>query len=938
MSRRWFVSSVEIGAAAVARSTKNARPSFTPTVDVRRSIKDQPAEQPRTLPGPDLQLLGPGDTVGFEPSMVVRREPPPGTPDGAADYLALIEFADATLPWLFSIPEPVKRPWLALLVLAAEEGRPQPGRPLWFVNAPAAALPDLADAASWVHVEARVEGDGLPNDAVDRDYRTGLDTVISRLICPRRLEAGKNWIACVVPTTKAGREAGLNKQIPADGAAQAWSPGQQGGVLLPVYDWWEFSTGEEGTFEDLARRIEPVAAATLPGFGSRPIDVHQPWPHEQPPAGAPAEVTVKVQGALRLPGSETHDEQWSDPASMQRYRELIKERVDAPAGRKGRVGVPPDRDEKAVAPPLYGSHHTGDQTLPPTGWVRTLNTQVQFRVAAALGTRYVQLEQEFLMARAWEQVGAINEANRLLAATELAEQTATDAQGKHLATMAPAPMTGLADLLRTKVQVADQGSLEQVLADSAVPDGSGSTAFVRLTRPHGALARRCARAAGSSAGEMPTGSVLTTAAGGTEVVPAKPALWFAAISDAVGPMAATSVARDPSSLFAAQTLVGLVGAQQESFTARAAFGGADAARQLAEVGTSMSETMAGGALPVPRPMQLRGLRRSVLAESLATQTPTEFRVSMGIEAIASSVRTVIRPLPLQLARIKEIIPTASVAGRTDTDRRPLRQIMTHPEFGFPIAAEILARWPEWAVPGITTFPDNSATLLEINSGFVEALLVGLNQEFNRELRWREFPTDEAGTPFSRFWPPGGVQPQYGEIALWDPDVPLGEHSAEGAKDLLVLLVRGEVLRRYPGALVLAAKSVDKKVESDQVQWQEPKFVLPVDERTNLYCFDLDEPTVRAQNWMFVVREPMRGAQFGFDQSSTNPYEHWYDLGWPEVPLTNGFVKRLGGGVPPTPLSPDPATWQSADPADFARIIFQRPFQTAFSPNKMLGPV
>lgn len=371
MSRRWFVSTVEIGAAAVARTTKNARPSFTPTVDVSRSVKDQPPEQPRTFPGPALQLLGPGDTVGFEPSMVVRREPPPGALDGAADYLALIEFADATLPWLFSIPGPVKMPWLALLVLAAEEGRPAQSSPLWSVNVPASALPDLADAASWVHVEARVEGDGPPNDAVDRDYRTGLDTVISRLICPRRLAAGKNWIACVVPTTKAGRAAGLGMEVPADGAAQAWSPGQQGGVELPVYDWWEFSTGEEGTFEDLARKIDPVVASTLPGFGSRPIDVHQPWPHEQPPAGAPAEVAVKVQGALRLPGSETHHEQWSDPASMQRYRDLIKERVDAPAGRKGRVGVPPTVTKRpsrhrCTAATTPGIRHC----LPPVGCAR----------------------------------------------------------------------------------------------------------------------------------------------------------------------------------------------------------------------------------------------------------------------------------------------------------------------------------------------------------------------------------------------------------------------------------------------------------------------------------------------------------------------------------------------------------------------------------------
>ena len=93
-----------------------------------------------------------------------------------------------------------------------------------------------------------------------------------------------------------------------------------------------------------------------------------------------------------------------------------------------------------------------------------------------------------------------------------------------------------------------------------------------------------------------------------------------------------------------------------------------------------------------------------------------------------------------------------MAGRAPAEPRPLRGIMAHPKFAFPIGSEVLARWPEWTIPGITAFPENTCTLLETNPPFVEALLVGLNQEFNRELLWREYPTDQAGTPFTRFWP------------------------------------------------------------------------------------------------------------------------------------------------------------------------------------------
>ncbi|MFI9503316.1 hypothetical protein [Nocardia sp. NPDC052566] len=935
MTRRWFLSSVTIGAAGSADKVTKARPTFEPKVDLVQSVDGR--RDTHTCTGPALQMLGPGDTLGFEPSMVVRREPPPGSSDAVADYLALIEFADAALPWLFSTPAAVRMPWLTLLVLRAGEGEVRPGNPLPTVDVPAAARPNLAEAASWVHVEARVEGEGPPNDAVKLDVRTGLDTVVARVICPRKLSKG-DWIACVVPTTKAGVAAGLNKEIPADGEQPAWAPGQPGALTLPVYDWWGFAVSDGGQFETLARKITPIVAASVPGLGSRLVNVRTPWPHEDPPAGTPAEVTVAVQGALRLPDTATPTETWTHQPSQDAFLGHITERVNAPAARREQVGQPPDQGPTAVAPPLYGGNHAGTQRIPAAGWQQSLNTQVRYRVAAAIGARYVQLEQEFLMARAWEQVGAVNEANRLLAATELAEQGGESAQGKHIATMDHAALTGLADVMSAKVPVPVADSMRHALVASAAPDGLESTAFARLTRRNGGLARRCARAAGTVVSSMPTGSMLATSVGGVEVVPAKPALWLAAtVAAGSGPMAAAGVVRDPGTLFAAQTMVGLLGAQQQSFAVRNAFVDGTALADLTAVGANLSASMAGAGEPVARPMMLRGLRRSISAEELTAPKDVQFAMKMGIDVMADSVRTAMAPMTQQLARVAGMIGTTAVPGRVGGDTRPLRPIMAHPEFGFPIAAEILDRWPEWAIPGITTFPDNSATLLQINSPFVESLLVGLNQEFNRELRWREYPTDEAGTPFSRFWPPGGAQPQYGEIARWEPQVALGAHAPK-LSDLLVLLVRGEVLRRYPGTVVLAAKSVDRRVESAQVEWQHPRFVLPIDERTSLFCFDLKPQQARDDKWMFVVREPMRGTQFGFDPDTRPEFETWSDLGWDRVPLdANGFVAVRTGGIVGAPSRPDPASWPGADAGDFARIIFQRAFQVAFSPNRMLPP-
>ncbi|MEY9987996.1 hypothetical protein ABIE67_000028 [Streptomyces sp. V4I8] len=982
MTRRWFISSAEVGAAADATSVTGSRPSFSPAVRITRAIKDQVAETFPDRPGPALQLLGPGDTIGFDRAVVVREEPPPGCPNSPANYLAHVEFSDASLPWLLSFPAVRKLPWLALLVLRDNEGDLKQGVPLPVVEAPGTALPDLGDAWAWAHVEARIEDGETPEGAVTRDVRSGVDNVVARLICPRDLDPDRGWLACVVPATKAGVAAGLGDTPPPDGNAPAWSPGQAQ-ARLPVYHWWRFRTGSEGSFEELARKVAPVEGDSLEGFGARTVDVRHPWPHKDVLQGvAPAQVTVPVHGALRLPHTDTANDVWSHEASMNKFRGLIVEHLDAPAARRqpDRVGMPPDRDEKAVAAPLYGSHHTGAQQVPAAGWMNELNTQVKYRIAAAIGARYVQLEQEFLMARAWEQVGQVNEANQALAASELAAEAARAAQAKHLDLMRTAPLTELSSLYRDVIEAEEEGTggqpVASLLRHSAVPDGVATTAFVRLTRPGGALRRRSSRAmevagaaAQASAGG-PAGGVRATATGPflSRALDASkvslPSTWLAGVErEAIppvgevvhGPMAASEArAGDPSAEFASQTLNDVLFGLwmvADDFCEK----GIDSP-MFEEFGNPRQELEAlfvkkqererpGEPRPAARPGALRGIRRKISVEKRATPLLAAAGLGMTSGTLVKRIRRVIRPVPQCMGHMTSRLGQVVMGERTDQDARPLRPIMTHPEFGFPIAAELLTRWPEWAVPGISAFPDNTSTLLEPNPAFVEAMLVGLNQEFNRELRWREYPTDEAGTPFSRFWPPGGTQPDYGEIARWGLDGKLGDHGPDRGTNLLFLLIRGEVLQRYPGTVVLAAKSVDRKVEGPDVTWKEPRFVLPVDERTNVYGFaDLTAAQAVAEHWMFVMREPMRGAQFGFDvRTPKSPaFDSWPNLTWDEVPTVNGFVvpRVLAGaeGRRPPALGPgqDPPGWEGLDASNFARILFQRPFQLAFSASAMVG--
>jgi hypothetical protein len=930
MTRRVFVATLRTGLASATTSVAGARPAFAPTVTFEQDLADQTI--PHRFAGPALQVIGPGDVLGIDRAHILREEPAAGTVDAVENNLVTLDLADAALPWLVSLPGMKDRPWIALVVLREDEGNLADAAPLPVVTVPTKALPDLADLASWTHVEARLEDGEQLASLLDTESRLGTDRVVARLICPRRLEAGTGWLVCLVPATRAGIVAGLGGQPgPGDAGQPGWSL-TGGPQRLPVYHSWRFRTGDQGSFEDMARRIHPVPATTVPGFGSRTISVRRPWPHEDLLEGAPDTVTVSVQGALRLPGSAAPVEQWTDPPTQQRFLGLLEDALDAP-GREAAAARDGDRDAAAVAPPILGSHHTGHRAVPQGGWMRQLNLEVRHRVAASLGSRYVQVEQEFLMERAWEQVGEVREANRILAAAELATESGLLAQAKHLGPMTGIAMTQLSDPLRSAVKPVETVSLGQLLSTSAAPAGTGSTAFRRVARGQGALARRTARTALAVDNAVPhTEPVLSDGLAGTPAAPLRPEVSVAAGTAMPPPV----VALDRATLYGSGTMLSLLGAQSTIFRHRDE-----------ELFTSIEALTSGfgdsmGAAMVLDPIAsgtLRMLRARVLDTSVPAMPVTEVSTRLGIQEVAAGIRSAIRPLAQQLSHMDRLIETTLPATRLPEAARPLGRIMAHPRFGFPIGAELLGRWPEWTVPGITTFPENSATVLETNPEFVEAALVGLNQELNRELLWREYPTDQAGTPFARFWPGGAGQ--FGEIASWGDDGSLGSHDPLGGAARLVVLVRADVLKRYPGTLLFAVKSESRRVPAAGVGWKDPLFTLPVDDHTTVFGFDLTVREAREQLYLFVLREPMRGTQFGFDLKTPDSPAliHWADLTWDDVPLRRSFVDlRPAPASTPRPSQADAGdpVW-TPDPIDVARIAFQRPFQVAFSPTRLIGP-
>src|SRR6185503_18718090 len=131
--------------------------------------------------------------------------------------------------------------------------------PVLEIGGPARAadeLPDLAQSWAWAHAQIS----GIPAGQSPAQIIDGSPGFArSRLVCPRRLEPGTAYLACVVPAFAVGVKSGLGD--PLDEAdetslAPAWTT-DAGAVRLPVYHSWEFATGPAGSFETLVRRLQP---------------------------------------------------------------------------------------------------------------------------------------------------------------------------------------------------------------------------------------------------------------------------------------------------------------------------------------------------------------------------------------------------------------------------------------------------------------------------------------------------------------------------------------------------------------------------------------------------------------------------------------------------------------------------------------------------------
>ena len=223
-------------------------------------------------------------------------------------------------------------------------------------------------------------------------------------------------------------------------------------------------------------------------------------------------------------------------------------------------------------------------------------------------------------------------------------------------------------------------------------------------------------------------------------------------------------------------------------------------------------------------------------------------------------------------RFQAIATRRVTAPGPASDRDPLAAVTLAPSFPQAAVDSLVTIAPELLLPGLDAVTTNTVTLASTDQRFVEAFLLGMNHELDRELRWRGYPTVPGATYFRRFWDTAPGHTDIDDIGNWAPDSALGTHAPanSGGSDTAtgadtVLVVRGDLVRRYPGIAVTAIPLVNGAPATDPAAELSPVLRGTLDPDVLYAGFAF--PPAQAANFAYVLTQQPGAPRFGLDEQS-----------------------------------------------------------------------
>ncbi len=309
----------------------------------------------------------------------------------------------------------------------------------------------------------------------------------------------------------------------------------------------------------------------------------------------------------------------------------------------------------------------------------------------------------------------------------------------------------------------------------------------------------------------------------------------------------------------------------------------------------------------------------------------------------------IDPEQTLVARVDARLTLPSTLSSPGGRRDPLDQLVACPQFKDPMWEGLRDRGADWLLPGLEEILPDTATLVRTNPEFVVSHMVGLNHEMMRELLWREFPSGERGTAFTRFWGRSGANPDdIGPVDQFAGELKKNVQGPPGGE--AVLLLRSELLRRYPGSIVYL--SLGRQAGEELVLDGAP--ILPVfrgdlPPDVSFVGFPIEPETLRAspEPYYFVIAQPPAEPRFGLDDPSEGEGDPSAavvapgtadDLSWSHMSPDGhaGTHAAFASADPPVLHGKqiEGMTW-GASAAIQARLTFQHPVRVAIRAKDLL---
>jgi hypothetical protein len=676
-------------------------------------------------------------------------------------------------------------------------------------------------------------------------------------------------------------------------------------------------------------------------------------------------------------------------------------------------------------------------------WVHELNLDPRFRVTAGFGTGVVQQNQESYMDAAWGQIGDVLEANKRVRWALFARETSMIWYTKHILPLQSVQLDHTFHLtapLHRRVMSGQTTAFHQVNT-SVLPPALTSMPLRRVLRPGGRPMKHTVFTGAAQRGNLLTrvsrGEI--DAVPPKVTPPGIPTVE--AVADQIEPADIPDIGKDILRRFPQWrrlliiaavvlillaftiilipiTVLGLIAIffiwrQLELWEKK--LQPADSLRGDTQTPEAVDRMPKNPDFTISRPEEgktpLPGASDSVEAVRFKTalkevNTIITASGAVGLEPVRQRLN-----LPALTGQIvTSINPELTVPKRTlGTIQLPpwivfglfelFQEAMAYPELDVPMYKPLVDISSELFLPNIQLIEQNSITLLETNQCFIEAYMVGLNHEFARELLWREYPTDQRGSYFRQFWDVSSYMNDdptldaeelreklrdIPELHRWSRTSKLGDHDhrEEGgeSEEEVVLVIRGELLKKYPTAVIYAQRAewqltngqIDNKKERVLVELtpaQEanpPRTILKTplykaQVAPDIYFFGFDLTAVEAKGgtgenpaddpgWFFVIKERPGEPRFGLDIDKQPQINIWNDLSWEDVlpgaPGAHIAINQNFNLIEPTnpSVQEKKVQWEddkavawntNTNAAELAYILYQVPVLVAVHAGEML---